>query len=173
MVALLALGACAAFVPVGGRLLLTAGLSGLGALLCLPPLLFSSAAATLTLPACPPGLQLHLALVPLSAFFLLLVLLSGTASAAFQATTAARDGSTGATALCLAGLILSLLAADGITLVLGSALVCGVIFPDWTTARGGAALTNRVGLSMLLIPLLLLGAVCLLTPPGFAPRFDA
>jgi hypothetical protein len=164
MAALLVLGACAALVPPAAGLFLTAGLAGLGAFLCLPPLFFSWPAAALNLPAGPPGLHLHLALEPLPAFFLLLAFLSGTAIAAFQGTTAAHSSSVRVTALCLAGTAMSLLAADGVTLTMGSALVCGIIVRDWRSRRTPAAL---------LIPLLLLAAVCLLTPTGFTPRFDA
>jgi hydrogenase-4 component B len=164
MAALLVLGACAALMPPAAGLFLTAGLAGLGAFLCLPPLFFSWPAAALNLPTGPPGLHLHLALDPLPAFFLLLAFLSGTAIAAFQGTTAAHSGSVRVAALCLAGTAMSLLAADGVTLTMGSALVCGTIVRDWRSRRTPAAL---------LIPLLLLAAVCLLTPTGFTPRFDA
>jgi hydrogenase-4 component B len=156
MVALLALGACAAVVPPrAGRYSIT-GLSLLGAALCLPPLLLPPAAA-LIIPAGPPGLRLHLALGPLPACFLLPILLSGGAIAAF-------GGATRATALSLGGAILSLLAADGVTLLFGTAVLCAAVYPDRARGRGLAAL---------LVPLLLAGAVCLLTPAGFAPRFDA
>jgi hypothetical protein len=156
MVALLTLGACAALVPQRFGPYLTAGLSLIGAGLCLPPLLLPSA-ATLILPAGPPGLHLHLALGPLPAYFLLLILLSGAAIAAF-------GGTVRATAVSLGGAILSLLAADGITLLFGTAILCSAVYADGTRRRWRYAV---------LVPLLLAGAVCLLTPPGFAPRFDA
>nr|WP_294577898.1 hypothetical protein [uncultured Rhodopila sp.] len=157
VVALLLAGAAAPALPQPMGRLLTSGLSGLGAVLCLPPLLLQSSVG-LIIPAGPPGLHLHLALGPAAAFFLLLSLVSGAAIAAFR-TRAMRT-----TALCLSGTILSLLAADGVTLLLGSALMCGAVVPDWSRRRG---------LAVLLVPLLLFGAVCLLTPAGFAPRFDA
>jgi len=162
MVALLALGAFAPALPAAAGLFLTAGLSGLGAMLCLLPLLFHATPATLTIPAGPPGMDLHLALGPLPACFLLLALLTGTAIAAFQ-SLATRNSARPA-AFCLAGSMLWLLAADGVTLVLGSAMVCATIVPFRS---------NRQRATALLIPLLLLGAACLLTPSGFAPRFDA
>jgi hypothetical protein len=162
MVALLAVGGIPAVLPAAVNSLLTAGLSGLGAMLCLPPLLFPAAPATLAIAAGPPGMVLHLALGPLPACFLLLALLAGTAIAAFQSL--ATGHSARRTAVCLAGSMLWLLAADGVTLVLGSACVCATLFP---------AGSNRGRATPLLIPLLLLGAVCLLTPAGFAPRFDA
>ena len=137
IVALSASGACAAAMPNRAAPFVTSGLSGIGAMLCLPPLLFPAATATLNLPAGPPGLSLHLALGPLAACFLLPALLSGTAIAALQGARTAR------TALGLAGAMLSLLAADGITLVLGSALVCGAIAPG---RRTKAALKADLGI---------------------------
>jgi formate hydrogenlyase subunit 3/multisubunit Na+/H+ antiporter MnhD subunit len=156
MVALLTLGAGAALVPPRFGGWLASGLSLLGAALCLPPLLFPSAAA-LSVPAGPPGLHLHFALGPLPASFLLLILLSGGAIAAFGSATRT-------TALCLGGAILSLLAADGVGLLFGTAILCGALCPDRT---------RRSRLYALLVPLLLAGAVLLLTPTGFEPRFDA
>ncbi len=166
IVALLLLGACGDVLPhkVGG--LLTAALSGLGLLLCLPPLLSSAPATAAGLPVGPPGLSLHLALDGLSACFLVVVFLAGTAVATFQATIIPLTPmiSTRTTAFCLAGAILVLLAADGVALAIGLAIVCGVI---WLPAAGG-----RIH-AVLLIPLLPLAAICLLTPSGLAPRFDA
>jgi hypothetical protein len=178
MVALLALGAGAVVLPAIVSLLATAGLSGLGAALCLVLLLFGSGATTLTVPAGPPGLHLHLALGALPGFFLLLCLLAGCAITGFQATTRppgglGRGGAAGVTALCLGGTILALLAADGLTLVMGTALVCGALLPDWTSGAGAAGGFRRRGSLAGVVPLLLLGAVCLLTPIGFVPRFDA
>ncbi|PPQ32484.1 proton-conducting transporter transmembrane domain-containing protein [Rhodopila globiformis] len=164
MAALLLLGALAAVVPPAAGPVLTAGLGGLGALLCVPLVLPGAAGATLDVSAGPPGLHLHLALGPLPAFFLLLALFSGTAIALFQKAAAPRRDLVRATSLCLAGAILSLLAADGVTLLLGATLVCAMLVRDRQSARARATL---------LVPLLLLAAVCLLTPTGFPPRFDA
>ena len=165
-VALILLGGCGGALPPAGRSLLTVTLSGLGVLLCLLPLVTATAATALRLPVGPPGLSLHLALDPLSAFFLLVVFITGTAVAACQETAARRiqtaDAAT--TACCLGGTVLALLAADGMTLAIGLALVCGAI-----RLVGGKHDRQPV----LLVPLLLLAAICLLTPDGFAPRFDA
>ncbi len=86
-IALLLLGAIAHVLPAACAFVATI-LCGLGTLLCLPPLLMRAGASSLTIPVGPPGLSLHLALDPLSAFFLVIALLAGTAIAAFQATAA-------------------------------------------------------------------------------------
>jgi hydrogenase-4 component B len=167
VVALLLLGSCATLIPIGARGLLATIPCGLGALLCLPPLLGRMPATMLKIPFGPPGLSLYLALDALSAWFLLLVFLSGIAVAAFQAIAAplARPPAAPApirlTACYLAGTTLSVLAADGVTLTIGMALACGII-----------CLPDRRRPAALLIPLLLLAAICLLTPAGFTPRFD-
>jgi len=127
MAALLLLGATASVVPSAAGLILTVGLGWAGALLCLPPLLLDIPADALDLAAGPPGLHLHLAFGPLPAFFLLLCLASGTAIAAFQKAAAPRRDLVRTAALCLAGTILALLAADAVALVLGSSLVCAVL----------------------------------------------
>lgn len=170
--ALLLLGGIAAFVPHRVTGFATAGLSGLAALLCLPPLFPSVAASRLELPVGPPGLTLHLALDPLSALFLLVVSFCGTAVAAFAAAHGAGAGEAGAATArharsipcCLAALSLVLLASDPVTLAIGLILL-------------GAAMTRLDDavnpLATLLSAFMLLFAVCLLTPHGFAPRFDA
>jgi hydrogenase-4 component B len=168
IVALLMLGTCAALLPLSAIGFLVTGLCGMGTLLCLLPLLFHMPATALELPIGPPAMSLQLALDPLSAFFLLLVFLSGTAVAAFQATTvplvgaaSAQTASVRVTAICLAGMGLTLLAADGVALTIGMAVTCGSV---WFPGRHVRA--------AILIPLLLLAAICLLTPAGFPPRFD-
>jgi formate hydrogenlyase subunit 3/multisubunit Na+/H+ antiporter MnhD subunit len=163
VVALLLLGTCVAALPLAACGFLATTLSGLGLLLCLPPLLTGTAATALSLPVGPPGLKLHLALDPLSAFFLAVVFLAGTAIAAFQATTSPPTGAgpIRTTAFCLAGTAMSVLAADGVALAIGLAISCGAIW------------LPRSSRTPLLIPLLLLAATCLLAPAGFAPGFDA
>jgi hydrogenase-4 component B len=161
VVALLLLGTGAAALPLAACGFLATMFSGLGLLLCLPPLLTGTAATALSLPLGPPGLSLHLALDPLSAFFLAAVFLAGTAIAAFQATTPTAAGPIRTMAFCLAGTALSILAADGVVLAIGLAISCAAI---------GLPRSSRVPL---LIPLLLLAAVCLLAPAGFVPSFDA
>ncbi|WP_428491464.1 hypothetical protein [Rhodopila sp.] len=151
--------------PAVGRLLAML-LTGLGMLACVGLLLIRAPAAALTLPVGPPGLALHLALDSLSMFFLGVVFLAGFLTAAFPATDAAPrlDAGPRSIALCLAGTVLALLAADGMTLAIGLSVTCGAIrFADANPHRAAT----------LLVPLLLLAAVCLLAPVGFAPRFDA
>jgi hydrogenase-4 component B len=164
IVALLLLGTCTTLIPVRTAGFVVIGLCGSGTLLCLPPLLGRMPATMLNIPIGPPGLSMHLALDPISACFLLLVFLGGTGVAAFQANSVPLTPATPIrlTVLYLAGTTLSLLAADGVTLTIGMALACGSI---WFPARRGPV--------PLLIPLLLLAAICLLTPAGFTPRFDA
>jgi hydrogenase-4 component B len=159
VVALLLLGT---FVTLMSPMLcgfLAAGLSGMGALLCLPPLLFRLPATALILPVGPPGLSLHLSLDPLATVFLLTSFLAGTGVAAFQATTMplTKPASLQVTIFCLGGTAFALMAADGVSLALGLTMACATIRknPVWLSA-----------------PLLVLLAVCLLTPPGFSPRFD-
>jgi hydrogenase-4 component B len=163
IVAMLALATCAPLVSIRTRGLLATGLCGLGVLLCLPPMLGRMPATMRTIPFGPPSLSMHLALDPLAAFFLLLVFLSGTAVAALQANTNRLVPAAPARmmALYMAGTTLSLLAADAVTLTIGMTLVSAAI---WFPVRRGRA--------PLLIPLLLLAAICLLTPAGFIPRFD-
>lgn len=168
VVALFLVGAFAAAVPLTALGFLLSGFSGLGAVLCIPFLLMRMAPAVLSIPIGPPGLALHLALNSLSAYFLFVVLLAAAVVAAVQspsvlAASAAPTASARITAFCTAGTALSLLAADGVGLTIGIALTCTTI---WLPQAPRGA---RAGL---LIPLLLLAAICLLTPAGFAPRFD-
>ena len=159
VVALLLLGTFAKLMPSATCGFLAAALCGPGALLCLPSLLLRLPATALVLPAGPPGLSLHLSLDPLAAVFLVVVFLTGTAISAFQATTSppATVGSLQVTIFCVAGTAFALMAADGVSLALGLAMACATMrkHPVW-----------------LATPLLVLVAVCLLTPSGFAPRFD-
>ncbi len=166
MAALLLAGAACGFMPRGSGGIVTAGLCVLGALICLPPLLIALPATALDLPIGPPGLSLHLALDPVSVFFLLLAFASGAAVAAFQAAKAPMAGASEArvAAVCLAGTSLTLLAADAMSLAIGAALAGGPLFLQRKDRRGHI---------ILLIPLLLLSAICLLAPDGSAPRFDA
>jgi formate hydrogenlyase subunit 3/multisubunit Na+/H+ antiporter MnhD subunit len=162
VVALLLLGTFAAALPLAACGFLATILSGLGMLLCLPPLLTGVSATELALPIGPPGLSLHLAFDPLSAFFLFVVFLAATAITAFQATTTPLTpaASVRTTTFCLAGTAFALLAADGVALAVGLAVTCGAI---WLPQRSRFAL---------LIPLLMLAATCLLAPAGFPLHFD-
>jgi formate hydrogenlyase subunit 3/multisubunit Na+/H+ antiporter MnhD subunit len=175
-VALMLLGTFAVVLPVSASSFLATMLSGLGTLLCLPPLLMRSPATGFELPVGPPGLSLHFALDPLAVFFLVVVFIAGTAIAAFQETTVklprtaapTHNNIVPQTSFCLAGTVVSLLAADGVTLAIGLA-VTSLAIQLPVPGHRHAVLPSP----LLLAPLLVLAAVCLLTPPGFAPSFDA
>jgi hydrogenase-4 component B len=175
-VALLLVGACAGVLPPAGCAFLVSIASGLGVLLCLPPLLMRSPATALGVPVGPPGLPVHLALDSLSAFFLLIVFLASFAIAIYQATAVPlpRVASMRMTALGLAGTALVLLAGDGVALAIGLAVACGSIWlPSGDQPQDDRVRRDRRRQAVLLVPLLVLVAVCLLAPSGFAPRFDA
>jgi hydrogenase-4 component B len=157
--ALLLLGTLAALIPPAACGFLVTALCGLGAMLCLPVLLHLQP-TRLTLPVGPPGLSLHLTLDPLAAALLAVVFLSGTAVAAFQATTVplTKIASIRQTALCVAATVFSLMAADGVALTIGVAAIGVTMFHGQRRK--------------LPIPLVVLAAVCLLTPFGSAPQFD-
>jgi hydrogenase-4 component B len=196
--ALLLLGAFGGWLPRGVAGFATTGLSALGALLCLPPLLSNAAASELELPIGPPGMPLHLALDPISALFLLIIFLCGAAVAAFWTSgesriSASRVGQPRAgptpeircITLCLAGLAILLLAADAVTLAIGSAVASlGMSLPNHAAPPAGAPIPSAASSPLavsradgatapVFLPgLFLLLAVCLLTPSGVAPRFD-
>ena len=145
-------------LPASVRRRLTPCLGGIGLLVCLAALVLANGAATLSLMVGPPGLGLQVELDPLGLFFLLLVLLSGTAIAAVEALSPVGSPGGGAavgdTALGIGGAVIAILAADGVTLALGLAAI-GRGVPR--VVAGGLMLT----------------AVCLLTPQDYAPLFDA
>lgn len=161
-VALLLLGTAAAVMPRSVSSFLGSMLCGLGFLLCLPPLLTGGDATGLTIPLGPPGLSLHFALDPLAIVFLITTLLAGTAVTAFQAATesVAPAAPIRVTAHGVAGIVLALLAADGVTLALGLTIACAAM---WQPGQAGR----------MMAPIVVLAAVCLLTPAGYPPRFDA
>lgn len=149
--ALVILGAVGGFVARGAREavgFIGAGLGGLGFLLSLLSAVLGPGTDSLALPLGPPALSLQLALDPLSAFFLLLLFLSGTAVTAFAAETEATapSASLAGVALCVAGLALTLLAADGIALALGIALAGGAI---WASCEPGRSRALQLGVSLL------------------------
>ncbi len=146
-------------VPHAVTGLATACISALGAVLCLFMLLASVTPAELVLPAGPPGLWLHLALDPLSALFLLVVFACG---AAIAAISAGRPGPSAAIALCLAGLSTVVLAADAVTLLPGLGITALALWQLDPRQRPWPMLTTA---------LLLLLALCLLTPAGSPPDF--
>jgi hydrogenase-4 component B len=197
--ALLALAAACGFLPRSVAGFAMTGLTGAGALLCLPALLPHTARPGLDLPIGPPGLSLSLVLDPVSALFLFIIFLCGTAVTACWAVSQPRSSpswinrpETGATrelrcvALCLAGLAILLLAGDAITLAIGAAVVgASNSQPDHIPPTSAAAPSDPPGAPAperrqratatwsFMPPLLLLISACLLTPSGSAPRFAA
>ncbi len=149
-------------------------LAGLAVMLALVVLLLPGPPATLTLPVGLPGAPLSLALDPLGAGFLLLLSLAGTAVIVF-AVEAPLPGSAYATAslpIALAGLLLAVLAADGITLALGLALGGGAL---WASAGAGeSGRPSAGGLAVVLVAgAAVIVALALLAPAGGGLHFAA
>lgn len=166
VVALLALGAAARFIARASRQaigLAGAGLSGLGFMLTLLALIVGQEPGTLVLPFGLPGFSLALSFDPLAAFFLLPAFLTGTASIAFAAEIAdsSPKASLSGLSLCIAGVVLAILAADGVTLVLGLALAGGAV---WASGDPSPARTPLLGVTALTV-LAVLGATA---ASGFA-----
>ena len=166
VVALLALGAAARFIARASRQaigLAGAGLSGLGFMLTLLALIVGQEPGTLVLPFGLPGFSLALSFDPLAAFFLLPAFLTGTASIAFAAEIAdsSPKASLSGLSLCIAGVVLAILAADGVTLVLGLALAGGAV---WASGDPSPARTPLLGVTALSV-LAVLGATA---ASGFA-----
>ena len=153
VVAFLALGAAARFVARGSRQavgLAGAGLSGLGFLLTLLALIVGQDSGTIELPFGPPGLPLSLSFDPLAAFFLVPAFLAGTVSMAFAAEIAGSSSkaSLAGLALCLAGVVVAILAADGVTLALGLSLAGGSI---WASGDPGPSRTPQLAVTALAV----------------------
>ena len=131
--ALATLGAVGRFVARASRQavgLAGACLGGLGFLLTLMALVMDRAPDSLLLPFGLPGAPLGLRLDPLAAFFLLPTFLAGTAGIAFAAETGdtAPKSSLGGLTVGLGGVVLAMLAADGVMLALGLALAGGSLW---------------------------------------------
>jgi len=144
-----------------------AGIGGLGAILALLALLLDESPVELILPAGLPGAAFRLALDPLSGFFALLLFVAGTAAIVFAAEADPADSpsSLAGMPVCLAGLALAVLAADGFALGTGLALSGGAIWAMGRTddpARTGPAV---LGVS-LLAAASAIAAVAVLARPG-------
>jgi formate hydrogenlyase subunit 3/multisubunit Na+/H+ antiporter MnhD subunit len=150
--ALLGLGLFAAALPPAVKGFPAMMLSGLGALLCLPPLILRLDPLSALLPFGPPGFAVHVALDPLSAFFLLLVFLAGTALHAFQAAVPTTLSEQRAATIGLAGTALALIGADATTVAAGLMALC---------------LVDR---RLIPVPFAILAAICLC---GFPASFGA
>ncbi len=160
---LLVLGAVGAAVPRASRQavgFVGAVLGGWGALLALLVLTLDQSPASLALPVGPPGMTLHLALDALSGFFLLLLFLSGTACVAVAAEATESPDAAPATlagsALCLAGSVLTILAADAVTMAIGLSLSGRAI---WATGTPGRARAWQLGVSQMAALTVLAAAV--------------
>ena len=145
------LGAASAALPATARQatgFIAAGASGFGALLALLSLTAAPTGATLELPVGPPGLAFTLACDPLSGCFLLLLFLTGTATIVFATETeATADPATlSGPMICIGGLALALLAADGILLGLGIAVASLAL---WATGEPDRARGVQLGIGLL------------------------
>ena len=150
ILALLLLGVATSLWGSHGRRatgLAAAGLAGLGVVLSPPAIWGGTEGAVIALPIGLPGMQLHLALDPLSAFFLLIVLLSGCVGLTFAvlARNARSGGDLSASMIALAGLMLAIL-GDGPTLAIGLA-IAGLAL--WTATPPGSARTRVLAVAML------------------------
>ncbi|HEX3349391.1 MAG TPA: proton-conducting transporter membrane subunit [Acetobacteraceae bacterium] len=143
-------------------LIATGGLCGAAGLLTLAYLLAGAPAATLPLPVGLPGSGMTFGIDGLSAWFLLLVFWLGAA-----ASVAALDQDSGKTApafpLFIAGMALTLLAADGFALVFGFELMSVASFVLVLTQAEDAAARAA---ALLYLGMAVLGAACLV--PAFA-----
>lgn len=159
---LLALGAAAAFMMRAARQVVGfagAAVAGLGVLLSLVALALGQDPVLITLPFGPPGLPLQASLDPLAGYFLFLVFLSGTASMAFTAeaaeTAPAAPATLAGNTCCLAGLVLTVVAADGVTLALGVVLSGAAL---WATGEAGRPRAVQLGMSLMAALILLIAA---------------
>jgi len=156
VVALLVLGMVARFLAFGSRQavgLAGAGLCGLGFMLTLLALIVGQEPGRLPLPVGLPGMPLTLAFDPLAAFFLLPTFLTGTASMAFAAEIAdpAPKASLAGLALCLAGVVLAILAADGVVLSVGLAVSGGAVWAMGDQGTERVPLLAATGLAALAV----------------------
>lgn len=139
---------------------LSFGLCALGLLLALFYLLGGAAQETLALPVGLPGLPLNLALDGLSGFFLLLLMLVGTASSAAALDShGAYDSTAAFLPLFLAGMALTLLAGDAFSLLLGFELMSLASFALVLTNHEEPAVRTA---ALLYLGMASLGAVCLI-----------
>jgi hydrogenase-4 component B len=140
----------------------TAVLTATALLLCLFTAIVPLQPSGLALPIGPPGLSVHLALDALSAFFLIVALVSATALAVFEIGATAGRASP-RVPVGIAGAVLTLLAADATLLAIGLALSCSAGWIDRRRRRS----------AVMFVPFAVLAAVALMTPSGFPPHFDA
>jgi hydrogenase-4 component B len=123
-----------------------AGLAGLAALLALACLLLNDAPAMLALPLGLPGAAFRLELDPLAAFFAVLAFATGAATCAFAAATDDPPATIAPVPVCLAGLGVAILGADGLARGAGFAVAGGAIWALRPTDRAGTA---QLGVALL------------------------
>ena len=156
VVALLALGVVARFRAFRSRQavgLAGAGLCGLGFMLTLLAMIVGQDPGRVPLPLGLPGMPLMLAFDPLAAFFLLPIFFTGTASMAFAAEIAdpAPNANLAGLASCLAGVVLTMLAADGVVMTIGLAIASGSVWAMAEQDAGRAPLLVVTGLAALTV----------------------
>ncbi len=175
---MLLLGCIGGLLPRSVAGFATAGLCGAGVLLCLPALLTATPGA-LSFPIGPPGLSLHLALDATATLFLVILFVCATAVAGQAAVIAGHPDEASSVPLCLSGLLVTVLAADSITLAVGLALVGAALWRR-TEPRSDRIAGNRNhrdrALSrpvyVIVTVALLLIALSLITPAGVASDFS-
>jgi hydrogenase-4 component B len=132
-----------------------AGLAGLAALLALVSLLLDNQPTKLALPLGLPGAAFGLGLDPLAAFFAFLVFGAGAVTGAFAAASDDPAGGVTRVPVCLAGLGLTVLAADGLARGTGLAIAGTAIWAMDPTHRSNAVL---LGVSLLAAAAVIVGA---------------
>lgn len=144
-----ALGLLAATVvrARGGIGLGCACVAGFGGILALLAMVADDTAATLDLPLGPPGQVIHLALDPLAAGLMCLLFIAGAAIGVVAEETEKR-AATGAACLplCMAGLGLAVLAADGFGLAIGLAVAGAAL---WSASQPGTGRMVRLVIGLL------------------------
>ncbi len=174
---LLAVGVLGAALPRHAREAIGFGGAGLGGLACMLALLslvLPDRAAELDLPFGLPGSPFTLALDPLSGCFLLLVSFVGTVTTAFaaEATPSQQPASLAGLPIGLAGLLLAVLAGDGLTLAFGLSLAGGAVWAMGRTEQAGHANSSQLTMSLLAATAVLI-ALALIAQDGSGLRFAA
>lgn len=132
-----------------------AGLTGMAALLATASLLLGNAPATLTLPLGLPGAAFRLGLDPLAAFFAVLAFAAGAAISVYAAAADNPPGGVAPLPVCLAGLGLAVLAADGLARGTGLAVAGTAIWALDPMHRAGA---TQLGIALLAAATVIVGA---------------
>ncbi len=177
---LFGLGLVGAVVPqhAGRWMAGSAGLCGLGALVAFVALLAGVPEAGFSVPLGPPGMSVALGLDALSAVFLLLLFVTGGACSVYALTPQDVDDRRALPFFppFIAAMALTLLAADGFTLVFGFELMS---LASWALVLGGHEAAPSRDAAQFYLGMALFGAACLipavtlLAPAGLDLRFAA